>query len=116
MSLIPYSEIRDVHGISLEQKNRIKCFLHGAVYCWCKNRPDEWFSIRDLMGGENYYWHGTPLQVLFEKHIKKGKSSEEAIKGAGIDAGWLLKRVIDDDIRKFHTSKGGFVKIYLWKH
>lgn len=39
MALIIESEIKDVHGISNEGKQRIIDFLQGAVYCWCKNRP-----------------------------------------------------------------------------
>lgn len=39
--LIGETEIRDVHGIPEEQKQRIIDFLQGAVYCWCKNRKDE---------------------------------------------------------------------------
>jgi hypothetical protein len=52
MSLTEESQLRSVSGISDEEKQRILDFLQGAVYCWCKNRKDEWFSLRDLMGGE----------------------------------------------------------------
>ncbi|GAB1473161.1 hypothetical protein MASR2M69_06020 [Bacteroidota bacterium] len=45
------SEIRDVYGITNEQRQRILDFLQGAVYSWCKNRKDEWFAARDLLGG-----------------------------------------------------------------
>lgn len=92
MTLIPYSEIRDVKNIADEQKKRIYDFLQGAVYCWCKNRIGEWFSVRDLMGGENFDWNGTPLIVLFNKHKSKGKSDKEAINDAGKDAGWIVKK------------------------
>ncbi len=105
MTLIPKSDIRDVLGISDIEKQRIIDFLQGAVYCWCKNRPDEWFSTRDLMGGANYFWQGTPFIVLYEKHISNGKSIDEAIASAGKDSGWLLKRVIKDDKRQFETKK-----------
>ncbi len=67
MALKPKSQIRKVYGITDKEKNRILNFLQGAVYYWCKNRKGEWFSLRDLMGGENYYWEGTPLVVLYEK-------------------------------------------------
>src|SRR5574344_1122657 len=101
MALIETSEIRNVYGITKEQEEKICSFLQGAVYCWCKNRPDEWFSMRDLMGGENYYWEETPLIALYEKHQNK----ETAIADAGKDSGWLLKKVISDDKRSFHTKK-----------
>lgn len=33
-----------VHGLTPEVESQIYAFLQGAVYCWCKNRPNEWFS------------------------------------------------------------------------
>jgi hypothetical protein len=92
MALIPNTEIRDVLEISSNEKSRIYDFLQGAVYSWCKNRKDEWFSMRDLMGGDNFDWNGTPLQVLYNKHASKGKNYETAVKDAGKDSGWLLKK------------------------
>jgi hypothetical protein len=48
-------EIREVHGISEEQKQRMMDFLQGTVSCWCKNRKNEWFAARDLLGGDYKY-------------------------------------------------------------
>jgi len=111
--LIQKSEraINEVSGITAEQKQRIMDFLQGAVYCWCKNRKDEWFAAKDLLGGDNYFWQGTPMIVLYEK----SGDEEQAAK----DAGWLLKRVLDDDKRRFEEGKqegvGRFpVKKYRW--
>lgn len=98
--------VREVNGISEEQKKRILDFLQGAVYCWCKNRKGEWFAIRDLLGGENFFWQGTPLFALYEKNMD--------VKQAGKDAGWLLKKVLCDDKRSFQTKKEGLVRQYLW--
>lgn len=103
-------QTRNVTGISDEEKKMIIIFLQGTVYCWCKNRPDEWFTIGDLMGGKNYYWEGTPLSVLYEKH----KDKETAVEDAGKDAGWLLKKVINDDKRTFSTKKEALVRKYKW--
>ena len=114
MSLSPESEIREVYEITDTEKKRIIDFLQGAVYCWCKNRPDEWFSMRDLMGGENYYWEGTPLLVLYSKHESKGKHWETAVKDAGKDSGWILKRVISNDKRLFETKKEELIRKYRW--
>ena len=106
-------EIREVTGISEDEKKDIFNFLQGAVYCWCKNRKDEWFSMRDLMGGDNYYWEGTPLIVLYDKHNNAG--SDDPIKSAGKDSGWLLKKVIKADKREFETKEESFIRIYKWK-
>ncbi|RPB31046.1 hypothetical protein CYQ90_24550, partial [Vibrio parahaemolyticus] len=95
MGFINKEVIRGITGVSDEEQALIKAFLQGAVYCWCKNRRNEWFSLRDLMGGDNFYWQGTPLISLYEKHEAKG--SDDPVKGAGKDAGWLLKSVIGSD-------------------
>lgn len=100
------SKIRDVHGITDGQKQRILDFLQGAVYSWCKNRKDEWFAARDLLGGDNYYQQGTPMIALYEK--------SKDVEQAGKDAGWLLKKVLSDDKRTFEVSTDGRVKIYRW--
>ena len=114
MGLIQKSELRNVVGIKDQNKQRIIDFLQGAVYCWCKNRTQEWFSMRDLMGGENFNWEGTPLMSLYEKHIAKGKNNPDAIDGAGKDSGWLLKKVIIEDKREFETKKEGLTRKYRW--
>lgn len=108
------SEVRTVTGISPEDKEKIIAFLQGAVYCWCNNMKDEWFSARDFLGGDNYYWEGTPLFVLYEKHISLGKDIDSSTKDAGKDAGWLLKKVIDDDKRTFETKKEDLIRKYRW--
>lgn len=114
MSLLEDSELRRVSGISSQQEQRILDFLQGAIYSWCKNNPDQWFSMRDLMGGENYYWQGTPLIVLYNKHTQKGKSWDSAVKDAGKDSGWLLKKVVHLDKRTFETKKEELIRKYKW--
>lgn len=113
MALLKKSQIHSVYGITPKQKELIRAYLQGAVYCWCKNRKDEWFAARDLVGGENFYWEGTPLYCLYEKHSKKGKTPDEAIADAGIDLGWLLKRQLADDKRSF-KSRQGYTAEYCW--
>ena len=104
------SEIRKVYEITQEEETAICNFLQGAVYCWCKNRPDEWFGMRDLMGGDNYYWQGTPLYCLYIKHSDKSTAVEDA----GKDSGWLLKKIIYEDKRHFDTKKEGLIRKYKW--
>jgi len=111
MSLTEESQLRSVLGISDEEQQRIIDFLQGAVYCWCKNRKNEWFSLRDLMGGDNYYWQGTPLLPLYTKH--EGVNSDP-VKEAGKDGGWLLKSVINSDKRVFETKKEALIRQYRW--
>lgn len=114
MALLPKSEVREVHGITPKESRDIFNFLQGAVYCWCKNKPEKWFSMRDLMGGENFNWTGTPLSKLYDKHIEKGKNDASAIEDAGKDSGWILKKVINDDRREFKTKKEDLIRKYRW--
>ncbi|PJJ07332.1 hypothetical protein CLU83_0494 [Flavobacterium sp. 1] len=112
--LIDKSEIREVHGISDDEKQRIMDFLHGAVYCWCNINKDAWFSARDFLGGDNFLWQGSPLYALYEKQIKLGKNNENRVKDAGKDSGWLLKKVVHTDKRKFETKKEDLIRKYRW--
>ena len=106
------SRVNSVSGITCEEKQRIIDFLQGSVYCWCKNRKGNWFSLRDLMGGDNYYWQGTPLLPLYLKHESKGQA--DPVKEAGKDAGMILKHVISTDKRSFEMKKEELICQYRW--
>jgi hypothetical protein len=108
------STVRMVGEISPAQEQRIIDFLQGAVYCWCKNRKGEWFSMRDLMGGDYRDWDNTPLMVLYSRHLQNGKTPEEAFLHAGIDSGWMLKKVVHCDTRPFETQEDGQIRKYRW--
>ena len=114
MSLIPDSEVREVTGITIDQNRLIKAFLQGAVYAWVKNKKDIQFAARDLVGGENYEWEGTPLNELYLKHRNSGKDNQEAIEAAGKDVGWLLKAVLFEDKRHFEVGRSGLTAGYRW--
>ena len=105
-------KIKKVNGLGSSDIALIEAFLQGLVYCWCKNRKNEWFALRDLVGKENSDWTGTPLKLLYEKHVKMKKAYPA--KDAGIDAGWLLKKVISDDERPFDTKKAHMTRKYRW--
>jgi hypothetical protein len=122
--LIGESHSRDIEGLSPEAHRRIMDFLRGAVYGWCITRKRDWFSLKDLFGGINYRWQGTPLEILHERRLSES-SNQSAIKegggpgggadSAGRDAGILLKRVlIEDGRRSFRTMKDGTTRKYCW--
>lgn len=114
MALKPQSELRNVNGISESEKSLIKAYMQGAVYSWVKNRKDEPFAVRDLVGGENYEWNGTPLFVLWEKQLQLGKKGNDATEDAAKDLGWLTKAVLAEDKRTFTVKKAGMVNSYRW--
>lgn len=105
--------VKTVHGIDPNDMQRIRDFFQGAVYCWCKNRKGEWFTARDFLGGDNFYWEHYPLGVLYFRYINAGQSEEYAFEQAAKDAGRILKSVLSDDDRIFETEEG-YVRRYLW--
>jgi len=106
------SIIKSVSGLNKTEKDKIMCFLQGAVYCWCKNNCNQWFSLSDLMGGLNYLWEGTPLFVLWVKH--KNNESKDPVIAAGKDAGWLLKETLQLDKRNYSNRKSFKSNEYLY--
>jgi hypothetical protein len=108
------STLKDVSDLSETAKTSIMDFLQGTVYCWCKNRKGEWFTMSDLMGGDNRDWRKTPLEILYNKHIQSGKTAEEAFDNAGKESGWLLKKVVHDDKKDFETEETELSRKYRW--
>ena len=105
--------VKNVHGLLASDEEKITAFLQGAVYCWCKNRKGEWFSARDFLGGDNYYWEHYPLGALYFRYINAGKTPDYSFEQAAKDAGRILKRVLADDDRTFETE-GGYTRRYRW--
>lgn len=95
----------------------IETYLQGMVYCWCKNCKDEddvpkWFTARDLVGGDNFYWERTPLQAIWSWHNHNRPADAQDM--AGKDLGHILKKVIIEDSRTFKTEKG-YTRKYIWR-
>lgn len=88
----------------------IKAFIQGSVYCYCKN-CNGWFAARDLFGGANYHWEGTPLYALYDWHFQN--KSNNPVDMAGKDIGWILLDVIDGDKRRFDLDEG-YTHKYKW--
>lgn len=115
--LKPKSVVRDVHVADEELKKRMKAYIQGAVYCWMKNHKKKRFAVRDLFGGENYQWYGTPIHDLYLKHINNQDDADQnkkAVEAAGKDVGWLLKSVLDKDKRTFKSVPGCWTATYEW--
>ena len=112
--VIALTTYKRVNGFTDEQLNLMLAFLQGAVYCWCKNRKNEWFAARDLLGGENYDWQGTPLMPLYTYYLNGDNNNHDyAVEEAGKAAGGLLKEVLIKDKRTFETEEG-YTRLYRW--
>lgn len=112
--IIGIDSYKGVNCFNENEINEMCSFLQGAVYCWCKNRKNEWFAARDLIGGDNYFWQGTPLMRLYEYYLNDSRGNGEyAVEEAGKAAGRLLKKVLFEDRRVFDTQDG-YTRIYRW--
>ncbi len=108
--------VRKVNGLT-EKETELACaFIQGAVYAWLGANPDKSFAVRDLFGGINaYVWQNTPLDPLWRRLEKAGKSPEDAFEQAAKDAGWLLKSVLKKDERIFLIEREEISNRYSWK-
>lgn len=110
--------VKGTHGFNDLDLQLIEAYLQGAVYCWCNTNGDEPFTARDFLGGENYYWQGTPLIVLYEYYSQFANGNDDyAIREAGKAAGRILKKVLKRDKRYFETEKkeGSLSRTYWWR-
>ena len=72
------------------------------------------FAARDLLGGDNYYWQGTPLIQLYDYYLEGDEENHDyAVEEAGKAAGRLLKEVLINDKRTFETEEG-YTRMYRW--
>ena len=94
--------IHTVRNLSPADERLIRDHLRKAVETWSKASKGTPFGVRELMGKD---WNGTPLQVLYERHLAK-HGHRGAHGRAAAEAGWLLKRVLEDDIRKYEAVHG----------
>jgi len=104
---------KNVLGIDEPLQQRMRDYLLGAVQAWCRDRHGEWFAARDLLGGANFYWQGTPLYPLFTYYQQFGDDNY-AITQAGRAAGWLLKRVLIEDEKRTYETRQGYTREYRW--
>ncbi len=105
---------REVFNLTDKQRNDILVYLQGMVYGWCASKHQEPFAARDLVGGVNGDWRGTPIQCVYEKQTT---DEDTAFTVAAQEIGRLLKRVIIDDQREFTCEKDGLgTSQYTWNN
>lgn len=112
--ITPASNVQAIKTVSQTQSLAIENFMQGAIYTWSKNFPKKAFAVRDLVGGENYDWHGTPLIALYDAHKQLGESDVDAVSHAAQDLGWIVKKVLTNDKRNYVNTKQDKVNYYKW--
>lgn len=113
MSLMKEDALRPVPGLARTDQIRIKAFLQGAVYCWCANRPDEWFTLRELLGEPAQWGESTPLRALIVKHLMT-KPREVALTAAARDGACILQEAMFEDARLFESMQDAVARKYRW--
>lgn len=109
------NKVQDVNGLTPLEKALVLSYLQGCVYSWCNNQGGKWFKAQFFLGGQNYYWQGTPLYCLYSKRYREyNKDSAKACEQAARDAGHLLKDLLLNDKRHFHTNSENGYRWYSW--
>lgn len=87
-----------------------KAYIRDAINTFCQNNLRQSFAVRDLFGGENGDWQGTPLQAIYEYHIAARASDPKD--SARKDVGKLMKIVLSEEDGYYIQSQGGKTKLY----
>ena len=109
-----YENCYRVHGLPIADRNMICVYLQGEVFSWCAKHGDEWFAARNIVGGVNTKWEGTPLYRLYQFYENMNRGDVYAKHQAGVALGHLLKYVIRENKRMFRTRVAGQVRQYQW--
>ncbi len=95
--LISNTKLRNISAkLSAADEELCKAYIKGAVHSFCKNNPDQYFSVQTLFGGRNTIWSDVPLDKIYQYYVTE-KPEQRADRQAGIDVGNLLKKVLDED-------------------
>lgn len=115
--------VNNVVGLTEQERTKALSYLQGMVYMWCAINGNQVFAARDLMGGENYDWTGTPLVDVWYNRQRRYQAEYpdtpiEEINDwthgeAAKEVGRLLKKVLIDDKRQFVELKG-YSNQYQW--
>lgn len=113
--IIGETTYQNVHGFTDAELQRMRDYLLGAVQAWCRDRHGEWFAARDLLGGANYYWQGTPLIRLYDYYMEQSDQDDEySVRQAGRAAGHILKRVLNEDTKRIYETRTAYTRQYRW--
>jgi len=101
--IITSGKIARVPGIDSATFKKIVDYLDDEVDSYVQTK--EWFSLRNIGGGDRYDWTGTPLEPLF-KHFNEQPNTtmEKAIKKAGQLCGRILRTVIINRAETFEQK------------
>lgn len=107
--------LRNVHGLTQEENDAAIGFIRSLVEDWLNNhQPNDSFRAVDLMGRHVFpTWADTPLDALYRYYYRKRPDNTYAVRQAGIAAGYLLKRVIEEDTHHRFEFRQEYKGLYI---
>lgn len=79
-------------------------FIRTAVDFQCKSYPEQWFSVRILFGGATFQWPGTPLECIYDRHIRNGRKPAKASIVAARDIGKMMTKFLSQHPQNFNIE------------
>lgn len=93
--------------INSAQKSDIERFLQRLYNTFLNtHQKDCEFSARDLVGGYNRDWSGTPLINVYNEYYKIYNDRDAAYKISARDIGWFLISAVNSDSKCFDIGYG----------
>lgn len=123
MALIGRYVIRRPHcqvkqWLTPEQLNDISTCLKTVINTYLNTTGKNnniWFSLSDLIGGENKFWQN-PFKQVYNIYVAHNENT--AFKNSAKDLGWVLLKILNEDTRNFRTEhiykKRKYVRVYTW--
>lgn len=123
MAIIGNYKIRRPHfetkkWLTKEQINDIYNCLITTINAYLNSigkNSNLWFSLSDLIGGENKFW-SNPIKQVYNVYVAHNEKT--AFNNSAKDMGWVLLNILNKDIRKFKTErrykKRKYVRVYSW--
>lgn len=100
----------EIHEINICLTTTLNAYLNSIG----KNN-NIWFSLSDLIGGENKFWPN-PIKHVYNVYVAHNENT--AFSNAAKDMGWVLLKILHDDTRNFRIEhryrKGKNVRVYTW--
>lgn len=101
-----------------EQLNDINTCLKTVINTYLNTTGKNngiWFSLSDLIGGENKFWPN-PIKQVYNVYVAYNENT--AFSNSAKDMGWVLLKILHEDNRNFRTEhrykKGKYVRAYTW--
>lgn len=87
--------------IDAEQRAAIEKQLIRMCNTRLNSVSNEWFVLRDIVGGNNRDFAGTNFQIIYDKYLIEYGDRQIAYSKTAQDMGWFLKNALKNDNKIF---------------